>query len=273
MSLKFTVRSVRHDFADTIRWHLKRFRREEPLTGARTLDLYIPDEDKGLDPPQYSLFGNGLFLGKGTAGSLVAAALHQVYTAMPKGVRDFVFLHAGAVTANQEAILLPAAMDTGKSSLTLALLREGFDYLSDEFGAIDPVTARLHPVPRLLHIDDAATRFFPGLEGTLEDRTVPPFKLTGRFLDPEHIGRSVGHPSGVGWIVFPTPRFDGPARLIPISRVEAMESLARASFNLAHYRERAVILLSRVVHGAQLFRLEGGSPSARAALISETVRG
>jgi hypothetical protein len=58
---------------------------------------------------------------------------------------EYLALHAGAVARNGKSILLPAPPDTGKTTLSAALTRAGFSYLSDEVGLIEPETALLHP--------------------------------------------------------------------------------------------------------------------------------
>ena len=48
---------------------------------------------------------------------------------------DLVF-HAGAVSDGRTAVLLPAASNHGKSTLTAALVRDGLQYLTDEAAAV-----------------------------------------------------------------------------------------------------------------------------------------
>lgn len=157
-------------------------------------------------------------------------------------------------------------MDAGKSSLVLALLQAGFDYLSDEVGALDPVTQRAYPFEKRITVSPTAMRFFPGLEERLQDRQGLSAELRDRYVRPEDVGRTVAGPAPVRGIVFVSSDWEGPPRLEPIPRSEAVARMAAASFNLYRYGERGVVLLSRVAAQAPAFELRGGTPPERAAL-------
>ena len=59
------------------------------------------------------------------------------------------FIHAGVVGWQGHGILLPGRQNSGKTTLTAALVRAGATYLSDEFAPIDD-RGRVHPFPRPL---------------------------------------------------------------------------------------------------------------------------
>jgi hypothetical protein len=63
---------------------------------------------------------------------------------------DLFFLHAAAVALDDHAVVLSAPSGTGKSTLALALLEDGFDYLSDELAPIDVQRLAVHPFPHAL---------------------------------------------------------------------------------------------------------------------------
>lgn len=63
--------------------------------------------------------------------------------------REVVFLHAGVVSVDGAAILLPGTTYAGKSSLTAALLRAGATYGSDEYAVVTP-DGLVHAYPRRL---------------------------------------------------------------------------------------------------------------------------
>jgi hypothetical protein len=249
------------------------FHRETPGQAAFTVDLYVREEDSGRDPALYTYFLEKLPRGQAEERSLgdnLAMSIWDIWRAFAMASRDFLLLHAGVVSRGGVGVLMPAPMDSGKSSLTLSLLLEGFAFLSDEFGAIDPVTGSAYPVPRPLGFDPDLLERFPMLEGKLADKELP-VRLTKRFVRAEDVGATIGTPSPIRWIVFPTDFFDGPPRLIPITRAAAVEHMLRNSFNTGNYGERGVVLLSRVAEGAQTFRLEGGTPAERSAMLSEAV--
>ncbi|MDQ3957322.1 MAG: hypothetical protein M3273_03265 [Actinomycetota bacterium] len=254
-------------FARALAWHLRPFRRAAPQTQSFPVDMYVAQADEGSDPPVYSLFvRNELHYRGPDLADLTGHAIWDLHALVPKHARDFVFLHAGAVSKNGRALLLPARMDAGKSSLTAALLTAGWGYLSDELGAIDPVTGRIYPFPKLISLDESTMRFLPRLDGA---RGNAPTALNERFLSAADLGAEDAGPSEPRWIVFPTPDWQGPPRLEPLTSAGAVEKMAENCFNLYRYGDRGIVLLSRVGAGAETFVLRGGTPSERAELLTD----
>ena len=62
-----------------------------------------------------------------------------------------VFVHAGVVAWNGNAIVIPGSSFSGKSTMVSALLRAGATYYSDEYAVIDE-QGRVRPYPRELRI-------------------------------------------------------------------------------------------------------------------------
>jgi hypothetical protein len=93
-----------------------------------------------------------------------------------------VFIHAGVVGWNGEAILIPGRSFTGKTTLVSELVRAGATYYSDEYAVLD-ARGRVHPYSRPL-----------GLRGT-EDRRQKKYRA-------EELGGRTGvKPLPVGLIV------------------------------------------------------------------------
>jgi hypothetical protein len=270
LSMSFTVRSVDVGFADALDWHLQPFGRDKPEQHAFPVDLFIQEEDQNVSPPPYSFFFATSFGMTHTfLPSVLEYALWRVNAGIQQRVRDFLLLHAGAVKRDQTVVLLPAKMDSGKSSTVLGLLEAGFSYLSDEFAALDPISGAAYPVPKTIHVDAGTLDLFPGLEDRLRDRDGMNAKLNQRFVRPVDVDASAGGAGPVGSIVFLGQEFDGPPRLVPVPAAKAVEEMAATSFNLFRYEDRGVVLLARIAKEAPAFRLEGGSPRERAAVLAE----
>jgi hypothetical protein len=73
---------------------------------------------------------------------------------------DRYVVHAGAVAVDGRAIVLPGATMAGKSTLTLALVRAGAAYLSDEFAVFDG-DGRVHPYARPIAMRHGPDRYVP----------------------------------------------------------------------------------------------------------------
>jgi hypothetical protein len=65
--------------------------------------------------------------------------------------QDCLFIHAGVVGWQGQAILIPGRSMAGKSTLVKALVESGATYYSDEFAVLDK-EARVHPYPVPLSI-------------------------------------------------------------------------------------------------------------------------
>lgn len=144
--------------------------------------------------------------------------------------QDYVLaLHAGAVTYGDGCLLLPAAPGGGKTSLTAALIRSGFDYLTDELSLIEAETHGLRPVPISLTIKpgsvDLLAPFVPDLPAlrthVREDEQVVRYLLPWDSAPPARQHQTYQ----VKWIIFPRLAPDAPARLKPLPRIEALDRL------------------------------------------------
>ena len=114
---------------------------------------------------------------------------------------DLLLVHAGAVvTPSGSGVLLPAASGSGKTSLVAGLVRAGWGYLSDEVGAIDPVTRRLCPYPKVLSIKPG---MFEGFVDLIDPDQGWPISSREWLIAPEVLRADpVADRSDVGLIVF-----------------------------------------------------------------------
>jgi hypothetical protein len=64
-----------------------------------------------------------------------------------ENARRWIFVHAGVVAWRGQAIVIPGATQSGKTSLVAALVRAGAEYFSDEYAVFD-ARGRVHPLPR-----------------------------------------------------------------------------------------------------------------------------
>lgn len=63
-------------------------------------------------------------------------------------IRTHLLIHAGVLSFAKQGILLVAPSMHGKTTLTLKLLRDGFDFLSDDIAALSLIDNLVHPFPR-----------------------------------------------------------------------------------------------------------------------------
>lgn len=260
---------MRTDFAEALRWHLAPFLK--PVLQHRAVPVELHEREEG-EPGTYQYVRSGITGDYGDIGDVLAYAIWDMHSFVAKVTRDYVLLHAGAVSRDGRIMLLPAQRDAGKSTTVSALLTEGFAYLSDELGAIDPITAQAFPFAKRITLDQESLAYFPGVEERLQDRTGLSATLGQRYVRPEDLGAEIGTAGPVGWIVFIGAGRDGPPRLERISAASAVAELARNAFNLHVYGGDGALLLSNLARKADAYILEGGSPNERAELLADELR-
>ncbi len=206
----------------------------------------------------YTLMCDGSLLASGKhVGDLTQMlAWHINHSVIQTALPEYVLLHAAAAVRGGVTVILPADQECGKSTTVSGLLREGFDYVTDEAVAINPVTGWITPFPKTLSLDPGSWSMFPECRPTLEfDRTtqwqVPVHRLGARFA------RAAVPPPQV--IVFPKYVAGSSTTLTKLSPAEAVRELAVTSFEFPQYAGRNLRTLGRVAARATNARLIIGS--------------
>jgi hypothetical protein len=101
----------------------------------------------------------------------------DLQTALARLSADRTFVHAGVVAVDDRAVLIPGRSGAGKTTLVAALLRQGAEYLSDEFAVLGP-GGDVHPYARHLALrlpGHPFSRMHPAeLGATARSTHVPP---------------------------------------------------------------------------------------------------
>lgn len=173
---------------------------------------------------------------------------------------DLLVCHAGAALRSEpdgvhRLVLLPGVPDSGKSTLTAALIALGWDYLGDELIGVRPDTLVAVGFPRALALE-ASSREVLGLHETEPDN---PHVHAGAIRST--VQRVEGDAAPITEVILPTydPSLDPfEETLAPF---EALRALLGSSMNIARCGEdgwRAVCQLAeqvpvtRVVHDSSL---------------------
>ena len=169
----------------------------------------------------------------------------------------FVAVHAAVVSDGQRAVVMPAAPDSGKTTLSAGLTRSGFRFLGDEVALVDG-SGWVHPFPRPLLIEPPSMAVLAGVLPEL-----PPecerfrhrrYQVTAEDLRPD----STGDSCPVGLIVFPAYRAGSATQVRPVSRTTALMRLGEQTFNRARIGSAGIGALADVVAGAECFELPIG---------------
>lgn len=182
---------------------------------------------------------------------------------------DFVLIHAGAVvTPAGEGVLLPGDPGSGKTTLVAGLVRAGFGYLSDEAGAIDPISRRLFPYPRALALKERLLLdLFPELEAWSRqpEPVTGPWYVHATDIRPE----PPAGPSEVGFVIAPSYRPGAATAVEAMTAAQTVVELGRNNMNLSIYRRRVFPLLGDIARRATAYRLVSGSLDEAVQLVAE----
>lgn len=182
----------------------------------------------------------------------------------------YAVLHAGAVSQDRRAVILPARMDAGKSTLVAALVDQGFDYLSDEFAPIHLADGTLVPYRGPLGLDPGSFPLFPHLKPQLAEE----FEDLSHWhvlVDPKaQVGSAPMVPHAV---VFPSYRQGAPCSLTRLAPTEAVHLAADQALNLFDLGRPAFHALSELVRAAPAYELVFGELADACAAVGDVVRG
>ncbi len=168
-----------------------------------------------------------------------------------ENARTRVFVHAGVVAVDGQAILFPGASYSGKSTLVAAMVRAGATYYSDEFAVLDD-RGRVHPYARPL-----------GLRCGDEFR--------GQQVDVADLGgRSGRRPLPVGLVVQTRYTQGGSWQPAPLTPGQALLELLANALCARSQPERVMGVLGRVAARARAVSSGRGDADAVA---SELVSG
>jgi hypothetical protein len=183
-----------------------------------------------------------------------------------KRSRKYYAFHAGAVAREGRGILLPAPPGGSKTTLTAALLRRGFDLLSDEVGAMEVDTGRLCAYRRALWLRSPTPRVL-GLDASL-----------GMSLEYEHTrivsaaelgARCVSDSPVLALIISPKYQVLARTRMEPIRAGLAVIALMESSCSQPQFKVAGLDLVIDLALRLPCYRLDFSDLDAAVALIED----
>jgi hypothetical protein len=167
----------------------------------------------------------------------------------------YLMFHSSAAAFGGRAMIFPASMESGKSTLVTGLVRAGCSYLTDEAVALDPDTGNIVPFTRSISLDPGSWTLFPELEPKPEPGEAD---LSGSQwqIDPESI-RPGACADACPPALIVSPKYSASAdnELTPIRRADALVMLIENNFNFRNYGTDALQVLARAVEQSRCYRL------------------
>ena len=172
---------------------------------------------------------------------------------------EALFVHAGAVATDDGAALIMGASGAGKSTTSLACLRAGMDFLSDDYCLVrgDPPVVHLLTATARVHHHELPN--FVDLVAALDHRATAPSEdptMKALFYVDRGAAGQVVRSAPVRVIVVPEVSDDDEPQLIPLRSAEALRIVAPAALKQMHLEaDRELAGLRHLIASVPLFRL------------------
>ncbi len=171
---------------------------------------------------------------------------------------DMLLIHGAAVERGGEAIVFLGKSYSGKSTLTMHLLRNGYRLLSDEVILVEPKTLKLRPFPRNLLVRQGALENDSGLRELCDARWQ--YEDKGGeikwMMDPDALSpEGIAEEAWAGQIFCLRRHRRWRPLLEPLGMRGAIEEMVRQAMNLKNTGEEGVDALVRMARSARNFRL------------------
>jgi hypothetical protein len=199
--------------------------------------------DRSVEPTHYTVWtdddswymiADGHSLRSTSESGIIGLILWQLNRAAVDNSGRYLILHAAAVGRDGEALVLPAVMNSGKSTLATLLVQAGYRYLTDEAAAIDLDTGDVVAYPKAITLDPGTQALLPHLEPVAEVPSAAKWQVPADRVMPGATDRRLP----LRHIVFPTWAEDADNTLHPIEAIDAVVAVAANAFNLADHADR-----------------------------------
>jgi len=168
-------------------------------------------------------------------------------------------IHSGAIAMGLRTVAIPAESGHGKTTLTAALVKAGFDYLSDEALVFDD-DGSVVPYPKPFALSEWSARKL-GVPIRGEETLATASDLGGKVGEGGRLTDLILSEYGHEYLT-----------LEPLPKSQAVAALIQYSFN--HYKDpaRAFRIATDVARDLSVWRLEYDDPIEAAEVISNTLR-
>ncbi|MCB1963733.1 MAG: HprK-related kinase A [Rhodocyclaceae bacterium] len=188
---------------------------------------------------------------------------------------QYLLLHAAVLAKDDQAIVMPAAPGSGKSTLCASLTLNGWRLLSDELAIIDPQTREVHGLARPVNLKNASIdviqKRYPQ---ALMNAPIPDTKkgTVSHLCPPPSSAAQHQKPAHIRWIM--TPRYNAALSCSPteLAPRNALGLLIENAFNYDVLGENGFLAASRIVSESRAFTLEYGNLDAAHAWIAEQLK-
>ena len=192
------------------------------------------------------------------ASDVVSYLIWHINRQAIRSSHDRVLLHAAAASLEGFGVLLPGAMESGKTTLVAGLTMSGFQYLTDEAAAIDPETLSLHPYPKPLSVDPGSWTVLADLAPRLDGSTAAYFDKQWQVPPTAIYPEAVSGPVQATVVVFPNYERGADTDVAPMPKSEALLVMLEQTFQFHAAGPRNLEVLARLLEDVTCYRMISG---------------
>lgn len=192
--------------------------------------LYVVNDDAG-----HYIIRDGLCTGVCTLLEQIGPILSQeALRCAYRRVNYLVAVHGAVVHDGSRCVILAGPSGIGKSTLTAALIKQGFGYYTDEVAILHRETLRVLPLQAGLRVKEGAwdvvAQLYPDFDRLPVYRVADGTRL--RYLPPPRHALPCPHDAGlpVSALVFPRYAPGSGTKLSPMDRVDALHRLQDSGY-------------------------------------------
>lgn len=209
--------------------------------------------DDTADMAELSFGDEGVLAGP--RQQVLATLLWHINATAVERTTSFMLLHAAAAARDGDAVVLPAPMESGKTTLVAGLLRAGWTYLTDEATAVSFDGAKLIAYPKALSVDAGSWEVLADLRPTV------PSELDGWLphqwqVSPMQFPQGRAMSARPRLVVFPGYVAGGGTVVTPMTRADALLQLTACSFSFHRDRPTHLEGLAAFVAASRCYRLQ-----------------
>jgi len=195
---------------------------------------------------------------------IIYALEWQVFEALIRQNRDCLQFHAAVMARNDKAFMFIGPAGTGKTSLCLFLMRQGWSFFSDEIALLEPDTRLLFPFPRNIIIkphlnsliEPDSRRLIIKFAGA-DNRVYPGFFVPPSYFTPQSIA---AQPLTLCGIILLDGSPGAVLRIMPLSSAAAFQGVIANLFNHHCFRDHALHYLLTLLNQCKPVKLSLPNP-------------
>ncbi|HVM02784.1 MAG TPA: hypothetical protein VM263_08955 [Acidimicrobiales bacterium] len=259
LGLAFTVVATDAEVREHVERALHAFR--APVEPARVYTVL----DRAQGRREYELhLDDHHLMSSASASEVVRDLVRSLNREAVAATPELVFLHASAVEHDGAAVIFPASMESGKTTLAAGLTRAGLRYVTDELVAVDPRSLTVRPYPKPFSLDPGSWPLFAEARPAAPDGLID----VQWQVPPSAFGDDAVAPDCTpAVIVFPRYQPGVETAVRAVGPAEALMSLAANALNLRESGAMGAAALAALADRCPAYRLDVGQLDAACRIV------